>query len=64
KRLGLIDRIIPEPVGGAQRHPDVVKKIVADVLAETLQELLPIDSIQLKKLRREKFLAMGRGVLH
>ncbi|MBQ5469071.1 MAG: acetyl-CoA carboxylase carboxyltransferase subunit alpha [Acetobacter sp.] len=64
KRLGLIDRIIPEPVGGAQRHPDAVKKIVADVLAETLQELLPIDSIQLKKLRREKFLAMGRGVLH
>ncbi|MBO6037304.1 MAG: acetyl-CoA carboxylase carboxyltransferase subunit alpha [Acetobacter sp.] len=63
KRLGLIDRIIPEPVGGAHRHPDAVKKMVRDALAETLQELLPLDPTQLKQLRREKFLAMGRNIV-
>lgn len=64
KRLGLIDQIIPEPVGGAQRDPAAAMDAVRDVLATTLKDLLPLAPEQLKELRREKFLAMGREALH
>ncbi|QEO16545.1 acetyl-CoA carboxylase carboxyltransferase subunit alpha [Acetobacter vaccinii] len=64
KRLGLIDQIIPEPVGGAQRDPDAARKAVGKVLSETLKDLLPLAPARLKELRREKFLAMGREALH
>lgn len=64
KRLGLIDQIIPEPVGGAQRDPAAAMDAVGGALAATLKELLPLTPEQLKELRREKFLAMGREALH
>lgn len=64
KRLGLIDQIIPEPVGGAQRDPTAAMDAVGGALAATLKELLPLAPEQLKELRREKFLAMGREALH
>ncbi|MFT8418400.1 MAG: acetyl-CoA carboxylase carboxyltransferase subunit alpha [Acetobacter sp.] len=64
KRLGLIDQIIPEPVGGAQRDPAAAMDSVRGVLAATLKDLLPLGAGQLKELRREKFLAMGREALH
>ncbi|MFT8518556.1 acetyl-CoA carboxylase carboxyltransferase subunit alpha, partial [Acetobacter syzygii] len=64
KRLGLIDQIIPEPVGGAQRDPAAAMESVRGVLAATLKDLLPLAPEQLKNLRREKFLAMGREALH
>ncbi len=64
KRLGLIDQIIPEPVGGAQRDPAAAMETVRGVLAATLKDLLPLAPEQLKNLRREKFLAMGREALH
>ncbi len=64
KRLGLIDQIIPEPVGGAQRDPAAAMDAVGGALAATLKELLPLAPEQLKELRREKFLAMGREALH
>lgn len=63
QKLGLIDRIIPEPVGGAQREPAVAIESVRTALAEELKTLLPIAPARLKELRREKFLAMGREAL-
>lgn len=64
KRLGLIDQIIPEPVGGAQRDPAAAMDGVRSVLATMLKDLLPLAPGKLKELRREKFLAMGREALH
>ncbi|MFT8551860.1 MAG: acetyl-CoA carboxylase carboxyltransferase subunit alpha [Acetobacter okinawensis] len=64
KRLGLIDQIIPEPVGGAQRDPAAAMDGVRSVLATMLKDLLPLAPEKLKELRREKFLAMGREALH
>ena len=64
KRLGLIDQIIPEPIGGAQRDPAAAMDAVRGVLGAMLKDLLPLAPEKLKELRREKFLAMGREALH
>ncbi|MDE7546558.1 acetyl-CoA carboxylase carboxyltransferase subunit alpha [Acetobacter fabarum] len=64
KRFGLIDQIIPEPVGGAQRDPAAAMDAVRGVLGAMLKDLLPLAPEKLKELRREKFLAMGREALH
>jgi acetyl-CoA carboxylase carboxyl transferase subunit alpha len=64
KRLGLIDQIVPEPVGGAQRDPAAAMASVGKVLGEALKELQPLAPERLRELRREKFLAMGREALH
>lgn len=58
--LRLVDRVIAEPLGGAQRAPaDTVAKVGAAV-AEELAPLLQLDAPTLKMRRREKYLAMGR----
>lgn len=64
KRFGLIDQIVPEPVGGAQRDPVAAMASVGKVLGEALKELQPLAPERLRELRREKFLAMGREALH
>ncbi len=55
----VIDRIVPEPVGGAHRDPNVMFDTVVSVLDEELRALekMPVD--QLVKERREKFYQMG-----
>ena len=45
KALGLIDEIIPEPLGGAHKEPDEVARRIADCIERQLEELssLPVD---------------------
>jgi len=62
KALGVIDGIIPEPVGGAHRDPQTVIKAAGDVIATTLAELSPRSGDQLRSERRQKFLAIGRNL--
>jgi acetyl-CoA carboxylase carboxyl transferase subunit alpha len=57
--LGIIDRVISEPLGGAHRDPDAVAAELAQVLAETLQEIRPVTPEERVRHRRQKFLAMG-----
>lgn len=59
--LKIIDRIVPEPVGGAHRAPEIAIKALGDAIAEELDALsgLPRDAIL--AAREEKFLAMGRA---
>ena len=59
-QLHLIDRIIPEPLGGAQRDPAAAIRAVGDAIAAELPGLLAKDPALLKAQRRDKFLAMGR----
>ena len=59
KTLGVIDRIIPEPTGGAQRDRAVTVAAVGKALAEMLKELDGRAPAQLVKDRRQKFLGMG-----
>jgi acetyl-CoA carboxylase carboxyl transferase subunit alpha len=58
-RLGLVDRIVPEPLGGAHRLPRAAIDALGEALDEALQPLTSIDGARLRAQRREKFLAMG-----
>lgn len=63
QKLGLIDRIIEEPVGGAQRDPQSMIEKLGQSIAEELMPLLSEGAAVLIAQRREKFLAMGRSAL-
>ena len=60
RKLGVIDEIIAEPLGGAHRDPQAAIERVGDSILKHLKELLPQSGDALKKRRTEKFLRMGR----
>ena len=62
-RLKLIDQVIPEPLGGAQRDPTATIRAVGDAVAAALAPLDGLDGATLKARRRQKFLEMGREAL-
>jgi len=57
--LGVIDRIVPEPVGGAHREPGVAISSLKAAIIEELGALESSDGEQLRQQRADKFLAMG-----
>ena len=59
KKLGVIDRIVAEPVGGAQRDPAAAIKAVGGEIAAMLADLEGRKPADLIKDRRQKFLDMG-----
>ncbi|MBL4836481.1 MAG: acetyl-CoA carboxylase carboxyltransferase subunit alpha [Kordiimonadaceae bacterium] len=59
-KLGVIDDIVPEPLGGAHRDPERAMNMLGDGLENALQDMAGVDGARLKQLRREKFLAIGR----
>ena len=59
KGLGVIDAIVPEPVGGAQRDRAAAISALGTAIGTTLDELSPLDAAALRADRREKFLKMG-----
>jgi len=59
ERLGVIDGIVPEPLGGAHRNPKAALDALGKALGEAVEELARRDGGQLRAERREKFLAMG-----
>jgi acetyl-CoA carboxylase carboxyl transferase subunit alpha len=60
--LKIIDGVIEEPLGGAHRDPDQVIDRAGGVLAEALTNLAGLDRQEVRRLRREKFLAIGRTI--
>jgi len=56
---GLIDRIVPEPPGGAHRDPQRAAMILKEVLTEELKVLSKMKPARLLKKREEKFAKMG-----
>ena len=61
--FGVIDQIVPEPVGGAHREPGKAIEAVGNALADALEALRGLDGATLRRQRREKFLRMGdRGI--
>ena len=57
--LKVIDNIVPEPVGGAQRNKQETINKVGIVLENVLSELEKLSSKDLMRKRREKFLFVG-----
>ena len=56
----IVDRIIPEPPGGAHADPESAIKAVGDAVEEELKALLPLSAAELKAQRAQRFLAIGR----
>jgi len=57
--LGVVDDIMPEPVGGAHRDRAMAMGALSKALETHLDQLMGVQPHRLKELRREKFLAMG-----
>jgi acetyl-CoA carboxylase carboxyl transferase subunit alpha len=62
KKFGVIDEIIPEPLGGAQRLPIDAIRSTRDVLARVLASYSGLSGDVLRTQRREKFLGIGRSL--
>jgi acetyl-CoA carboxylase carboxyl transferase subunit alpha len=59
ERLGVIDRIIPEPVGGAHRDPAAAARALGSALSEELDTLGQKSSDELRRMREDRFLRIG-----
>ena len=60
KALGVIDTIVPEPLGGAHRDPAAAIAALGDAIEAALSRLVERSADALRQDRRDKFLAMGR----
>ncbi|MEM9014950.1 MAG: acetyl-CoA carboxylase carboxyltransferase subunit alpha [Pseudomonadota bacterium] len=58
--LGVIDGIIQEPVGGAHRDIVLTAERLGDAVESAIRELNSLDSNELRRMRRERFIAIGR----
>jgi acetyl-CoA carboxylase carboxyl transferase subunit alpha len=63
EKLGIIDAIVPEPVGGAHRDAKQVMTAVGDAIETALRPLLGVAGGDLRARRREKFMAVGQKSL-
>ncbi len=59
KALGVIDRIVAEPLGGAHRDPQLAAAALGRAIGEELDILGGMNSAELRKNRQHKFLKMG-----
>jgi acetyl-CoA carboxylase carboxyl transferase subunit alpha len=58
-RLGVIDEIVKEPLGGAHRDPAGMARTLKEIIERHLKELEKIDEEELLSLRYQKFRRMG-----
>jgi len=58
-KLGVIDEIVAEPLGGAHRDTERAMNMLGDAMERSLRDMAGVDGARLKELRRDKFLAMG-----
>jgi acetyl-CoA carboxylase carboxyl transferase subunit alpha len=61
-RFGVVDAIIEEPVGGAHRHPDEAIEATGDAIEGALAALDNLPPDEVRRQRREKYLAIGRSL--
>jgi acetyl-CoA carboxylase carboxyl transferase subunit alpha len=60
KTLGLVDKIIPEPVGGAHRDPPAAMQALKKALAEVLKALQEKTPKELVESRLERLMSYGK----
>ena len=58
--LGVVDRVIEEPLGAAHKHPNDTKRRVAQAIREELEPLYELTPDELLRGRQERFRALGR----
>jgi acetyl-CoA carboxylase carboxyl transferase subunit alpha len=60
KTLGLVDKIVPEPLGGAHRDPQVTAQSLRKALAEALKQLSEKKPKELVEARLERLMSYGK----
>lgn len=60
KKLGLVDEVIPEPLGGAHKEPDEVAGRLADCIERQLDELASQGTDELIEKRFQRLMAFGQ----
>jgi acetyl-CoA carboxylase carboxyl transferase subunit alpha len=61
-QFGIIDAIVTEPVGGAHRDPTAAIAATGEAVANALAEFRGTGRDGVRRRRRDKFLAIGRGL--
>jgi len=61
-QFGIIDGTITEPVGGAHRDPAAAIASTGEAIGHALADLKGLDRETVRRQRRDKFLAIGRGL--
>ena len=61
KRLGVVDRVIPEPPGGAHSDPQAAIAAAGDAIEQELKTLLGLSPEALRAQRAQRFVAIGRA---
>ena len=59
KEIGVVDRVVKEPLGGAHRDKKKSIEEVEKALIEEIDAFKKIDREKIKKLRSEKYINMG-----
>jgi folate-binding Fe-S cluster repair protein YgfZ len=59
--LGVIDRIVKEPIGGAHRDPALTAQGLSKAIGEELDELGKLSADKLRAKREERFLRIGEA---
>ncbi|MFJ5488568.1 acetyl-CoA carboxylase carboxyltransferase subunit alpha [Hansschlegelia beijingensis] len=61
-RLGVVDGVIPEPLGGAHRNAGAAIQATGDAIERALARLAELPPEEVRAERRRKFLAIGRSL--
>jgi acetyl-CoA carboxylase carboxyl transferase subunit alpha len=62
QKFGVIDQIVPEPVGGAHRDPQGTIAATGEAIANSLASMDNQPPAEIRRQRREKYLAIGRSL--
>ena len=62
ERLGIVDKVIQEPPGGAHRHPGRTITAVGDTIAASFDALRNLPPDEIRSQRQQKFLTIGRNL--
>ena len=60
--LGVVDRVVDEPAGGAHQDPSLAAKLVETAIADALAELLQMTPDEIVEQRYKRFRAIGAYV--
>jgi len=58
-KMGIIDEVVPEPLGGAHRDPQKTAQNIREIINKSLKELNALDKFELLKSRYEKYRHIG-----
>ncbi len=58
-KMGIIEGVVPEPLGGAHRDPAKTAHNIKETIVKNLKELLALDKDELLKARYQKFRSIG-----